>query len=65
MADVRRLPGPIDIWEWQLHGACRGKDSELFFQPRENAALSGPAVRTGPKTSVANARFWASAGTRR
>lgn len=20
-------------WEWQLHGACRGEDSELFFHP--------------------------------
>src|SRR3954452_750892 len=25
MADVRRLPGPnADLWDWQLHGACRG-----------------------------------------
>lgn len=37
-------------WEWQLHGACRGADSELFFHPygerepsrsrRERAALA-------------------------
>lgn len=49
MADIRRLPGPnADLWEWQLHGACRGQDSSLFFHPegergpsrsaRENAA---------------------------
>lgn len=34
MADVRRLPGPnTDQWDWQLHGACRGLDSSLFFHP--------------------------------
>ena len=32
MADVSRLPGPVaDIWEWQLHGACRESDGRLFF----------------------------------
>lgn len=34
MADVSRLPGPnADFWDWQLYGACRGKDSALFFHP--------------------------------
>jgi WhiB family transcriptional regulator, redox-sensing transcriptional regulator len=34
MADVSRLPGPnADLWDWQLHGACRGEDSDLFFHP--------------------------------
>lgn len=34
MADVRRLPGPnTDVWDWQLHGSCRGLDSALFFHP--------------------------------
>lgn len=34
MADTRRLPGPVEkIWEWQLHGACRGMDSAYFFHP--------------------------------
>lgn len=34
MADIRRLPGPVaDIWEWQLHGSCRGMDSRFFFHP--------------------------------
>ncbi|HYT10640.1 MAG TPA: WhiB family transcriptional regulator [Mycobacteriales bacterium] len=34
MADIRRLPGPnADLWEWQLHGACRGEGSDLFFHP--------------------------------
>ena len=30
----RLTPGPTaDQWEWQLLGACRGEDSELFFHP--------------------------------
>lgn len=34
MTDITRLPGPVaDLWEWQLLGACRGKDTELFFHP--------------------------------
>jgi WhiB family redox-sensing transcriptional regulator len=34
MADVSRLPGPAaELWDWQLHGACRGESSELFFHP--------------------------------
>lgn len=34
MADVSRLPGPnADIWDWQLHGACRGEDPGIFFHP--------------------------------
>jgi WhiB family redox-sensing transcriptional regulator len=34
MADARQLPGPsFDTWAWQLVGACRDQDSELFFHP--------------------------------
>jgi len=34
MADVSRLPGPnADLWDWQLHAACRGEDPALFFHP--------------------------------
>ena len=34
MADVSRLPGPnADIWDWQLRGACRGEDPDMFFHP--------------------------------
>lgn len=34
MADVRRLPTPVsEVWDWQLHGACRGADTMLFFHP--------------------------------
>ena len=34
MADLTRLPGPnADLWDWQLHSACRGEDPEIFFHP--------------------------------
>lgn len=34
MADLRRLPAPLaEVWEWQLRGACRGLDAEVFFPP--------------------------------
>ena len=34
MTDFSRLPGPVlDQWEWQLDGACRQQDAELFFHP--------------------------------
>jgi len=34
MTDISRLPGPtLDLWEWQLEGACQAQDSELFFHP--------------------------------
>ena len=32
MADIGRLSGHNEqLWEWQLHGACRGMDSARFF----------------------------------
>lgn len=34
MSNVCRLPGPItELWDWQLKGACRGRDSAQFFHP--------------------------------
>ncbi|MBY6413203.1 WhiB family transcriptional regulator [Rhodococcus sp. BP-252] len=28
------LPVPCaDVWDWQLHGLCRGYDSSVFFHP--------------------------------
>jgi WhiB family redox-sensing transcriptional regulator len=34
VTDNSRLPGPVsDLWDWQLTGACRGRDAELFFHP--------------------------------
>jgi len=34
MSNVRRLPGPVaDVWDWQMAGLCRGRDSAQFFHP--------------------------------
>jgi WhiB family redox-sensing transcriptional regulator len=34
MADIRRLPTPVaEVWDWQLHGACRGESTSLFVPP--------------------------------
>jgi len=52
MADVRRLPSPhADAWEWQLMGACRGADGELFFHP-ENERGAARARREAAAKSV-------------
>ena len=41
MADTRRLPAPVtEVWDWQMHGACRGMDSGFFFHPENER---GPA----------------------
>ena len=52
MANVRRLPGPVaEVWEWQLQGLCRGRDSAQFFHPdgergssRDRRELSAKAL---------------------
>ena len=34
MMNLTRLPGPnADLWDWQIHAACRGMDSDIFFHP--------------------------------
>ena len=34
MTDISRLPKPLSgTWEWQLRGACRDADADLFFHP--------------------------------
>jgi WhiB family redox-sensing transcriptional regulator len=34
MAEISRLPGPnADLWDWQLRGACRQADPDVFFHP--------------------------------
>lgn len=34
MPQPENLPGPnADIWDWQMHGSCRGVDSSVFFHP--------------------------------
>jgi WhiB family redox-sensing transcriptional regulator len=44
MADVRRLPVPVtEIWDWQMHGACRGRNTDLFFHPERERGPSRTA----------------------
>lgn len=34
MAEIRRLPPLRDgDWDWQVHAACRGVDTSVFFHP--------------------------------
>lgn len=34
MSLLYTLPGPyLSQWEWQLQGACRGTESEIFYHP--------------------------------
>ena len=34
VAEVSRLPGPVaELWEWQLDGACRRENPDVFFHP--------------------------------
>ena len=34
MLQPQQLPGPnTDLWDWQMHGLCRGADSSVFFHP--------------------------------
>jgi WhiB family redox-sensing transcriptional regulator len=55
MTDISRLPGPVaERWDWQLLGACRGLDSELFFHPegergprRSNREAAAKAICAG------------------
>jgi WhiB family redox-sensing transcriptional regulator len=55
MAEISRLPGPIaDVWDWQLQGACRTADPDLFFHPegergprRRNRDAAAKAICAG------------------
>ena len=66
MADIKRLPGPwLQQFEWQLHAACRGMDSAIFFHPpaernsqREDRVARAKAVCSGCP-AIAACRTWA------
>ncbi|HSV67243.1 MAG TPA: WhiB family transcriptional regulator [Mycobacteriales bacterium] len=50
MADTRRLPGPIaDLWDWQMRGSCRSRDSRLFFHPEGERGSSRAAREAAAK----------------
>lgn len=54
MTDISRLPGPaMDRWEWQMLGACRGEDTELFFHPEGERGPSRANREAGAKAVCA------------
>ena len=55
MADVSRLPGPnADLWDWQMHGACRGEDPSLFFHPEGERGPARAAREAAAKAVCAS-----------
>lgn len=55
MADYSRLPGPnADLWDWQLRGLCRGKDSSLFFHPEGERGAARAAREQSAKEICLN-----------
>jgi WhiB family redox-sensing transcriptional regulator len=55
MADYSRLPGPnADLWDWQLRGLCRGKDSSLFFHPEGERGAARSAREQSAKEICLN-----------
>jgi WhiB family redox-sensing transcriptional regulator len=55
MADFSRLPGPnADLWDWQLRGLCRGKDSSLFFHPEGERGAARSSRETAAKEICLN-----------
>jgi WhiB family redox-sensing transcriptional regulator len=54
MADISRLPGPnADVWDWQLLGACRGEDPNLFFHPEGERGPAREARESAAKSICA------------
>lgn len=66
MAEVRRLP-PIreGDWDWQMHAACRGIDTSMFFHPENERGPSRVRREMRAKAVCAacpvidNCRTWA------
>jgi WhiB family redox-sensing transcriptional regulator len=47
------MPGPmVDQWEWQLRGACRGEDTQLFSIRRVSADRNGRGARRPRRRSA-------------
>ena len=45
MTSTTRLPKPVaEVWDWQLKGLCRGRNSTVFFHP-DNERGSARAAR--------------------
>lgn len=61
MADISRLPGPnADLWDWQLHGACRDEDTDVFFHPEGERGSARVRRETAAKAICATCPVLAS-----
>ena len=53
MAEISRLPGPIaDLWDWQMDGACRRTNPDVFFHPEGERGQRGAAATRPPGPSA-------------
>lgn len=67
MPAPNHLPGPnADVWDWQMHGLCRGVESSMFFHPDGERGRPGHSVnaRQGDVPSVPGDRPMPRARTR-
>lgn len=48
MPQLQQLPGPnADMWDWQMHGTCRGVDSAVFHPDGERGRV--PSAKCAPR----------------
>ena len=60
----QQLPGPnADFWDWQLHGACRGEASEIFYHPEGERGRARTRVRIERRLFASTARCLPSAAS--
>lgn len=51
MAEITRLPGPVaELWTWQIDGACRSVNPEVFFHPEGERGSRRRSRETTAKT---------------
>lgn len=57
MPAPNHLPGPpnADIWDWQMHGLCRGVDSPCSSIPMANAVEHVPSAKPAQKRCAVSA----------
>ncbi len=54
MSTFENLPGGhSDSWEWQLRGACRSHDPEMFFHPEKERGAARAAREAAAKAICA------------
>ncbi len=57
MPAPNHLPGPnADVWDWQMHGLCRGVESSMFFHPDGERGRPGHSVNGAPRRCAISAR---------